>query len=87
MVELAQLGMASVKSQVGFREAMLTRPLLGRKRRRKRKRRRRSRGGLLFAKNWTVVNVRHTVSLRRSCSGRSRTWAASYAAGPADTTP
>lgn len=31
--------------------------------------------------------VRPTVSLRRSCSGRSRTWAASCAAGPSDTTP
>lgn len=39
------------------------------------------------AENWTVVNIRHTVSLQHSCSGMSRTWAASCAAGPADTTP
>lgn len=50
------------------------------------KRRRRRRGGPL-AEKWTGANITQTLILQHSCSGRSRTWAASCAAGPVDTTP
>lgn len=84
-VEFAQLGMALVQRQGGIREvdAMLTSPPL----RRGKDEEKEEEEGASLAQNWTGVNVRHTVSRRRSCSRRSRTWAASCAAGPGDTTP
>lgn len=65
-VEFAQLGMALVKRQGGFREieAMLTHPPPCQCREEEEEE---GEEGAPLAENWTVVNIRNTVSLQRSC--------------------